>query len=280
MFNFLRGHPNGSLLPVEEMQEIFSKIGASSNQERLLESLNYMEDDRGDPDLLDELSDFMERHTWTDDIGIPPIEDDIEISNERPTDLFITHGVSHGIDILCTAQTKRGDVVMMERPTYFLAADIFLSHGLQIKSLPMKISGGIDVDRLEQLLESKEMTPPRMIYIIPTHQNPTALTMGINDRWKLAVIAARHGILVLADEVYHLLDWRDEKIDGRRPARMAVLGSRVASNRGRSQLGCCITVSSFTKIFAPGVRCGWIEGPKEIIDSLLSLGYIQSQVGS
>ena len=94
------------------------------------------------------------------------------------------------------------------------------------------------------------------------------------------MIAARHDILVLADEVYHLLDWRDEKIDGRRPARMAVLGSRVASNRGRSQLGCCITVSSFTKIFAPGVRCGWIEGPKDIIDSLLSLGYIQSQVGS
>jgi DNA-binding transcriptional MocR family regulator len=220
----------------------------------------------------------MDRHTQSDDLGSPPTEDGISLSETSTTDLFITHGVSHGLDILCTAQTQPGDVVLIERPTYFLVNGIFSSHGLTIKSLPMKSSGGVDIDRLEELLRSGEMVPPRMIYIIPTHQNPTARTMSIEDRWKLAVVAARYGILVAADEVYHLLDWRDETSDGPRPARMAVLGSKISTTTSSPRLGCCVTVSSFTKIFAPGVRCGWIEGPKEVIDSLVALGYIQSQV--
>lgn len=282
MFNFLRGHPNTGLLPVEEMQAILSKAGSSSSQERLLESLTYAKkDDRGDPELLYELSSFMDRHTKNDDLGSPSTENNIVDSETNTSDVFITHGVSHGIDILCTAQTQPGDVVLIERPTYFLVGGIFSSHGLTVMGLPMKTSGGVDVERLEKLLESGEMIPPRMIYIIPTHQNPTAQTMSIEDRWKLATIAARFGILVVADEVYHLLDWRDETSgDQPRPARMAVIGSRVSTKLITSfHHGGCVSVSSFTKIFAPGVRCGWVEGPKEFIDSLVVLGYIRSQVG-
>jgi aspartate/methionine/tyrosine aminotransferase len=266
------------LLPVEAMQEILSKAGSATNQERLAKSLNYVKSDRGDPELLAEIAAFMDRHTPTDDMGTPPTEADIEPVESPTTDMFVTHGVSHGLDIICTAQTQPGDVVLIERPTYFLVQDIFTSHGLNVKSLPMKEAGGVNVERLEELLESGEMEPPRMIYVIPTHQNPTGRTMSIEDRWKLAVIASRYGILVAADEVYHLLDWRDEARDGRRPARFAALDSKIASKSGTSHLGCCVTVSSFTKTFTPGVRCGWIEGPKEIIDSLVDLGYIQSQV--
>jgi 2-aminoadipate transaminase len=278
MINFARGHPNMGLLPVEAMQEILSKAASATNQERLQKSLNY-KSDRGDPELLAEISAFMDRHTRTDDMGTPPTEADIQPVESLTTDMFVTHGVSHGLDILCTTQTQPGDVVLIERPTYFLAQDIFTSHGLRVNSLPMKEAGGVDVDRLVELLQTGEMEPPRMIYVIPTHQNPTGRTMTIEDRWKLAVIASRYGILVAADEVYHLLDWRDDARDGRRPARFAVLDSKIASQSGTSSpRGCCVTVSSFTKTFSPGVRLGWIEGPKEIIDSLVNLGYIQSQV--
>jgi DNA-binding transcriptional MocR family regulator len=363
IINFARGHPNKSLLPLQEMQEILQKVGRASSslsvddddgERRLEQALNYPMADRGNALLLAELSAFLNRHCQVDDLGSPPslphaaaaatTANTTGETTSATTDLFMTHGVSHGLDILCTAQTRAGDVVLMERPTYFLAADIFKSHGLKVDSLPMKNTtttnnggGGIDLDRLEQMLERQQQREhlsslPRMIYIIPTHQNPTGRTMSIQDRWKLAALARRFGILVVADEVYHLLDWRrndntsaasadgaaaaaaadsaGSTSDPKRPARMAVVDSLLAStaadsdstctstniesvfleNRRRRHSkddddsaegsgGCCVSVSSFTKIFAPGVRCGWIEGPKHIIDSLVNVGYICSQGG-
>jgi 2-aminoadipate transaminase len=378
VINFARGHPNPSLLPLPEMQEILQTVGrrpalslSSSvvldddddddgerqQQRRLEKALNYPMADRGNAQLLAELRAFLHRHCQRDNVGSPPPRPPppppvsssssllvlpyaaavtATVTAATTTDLFLTHGVSHGLDILCTAQTRAGDVVLMERPTYFLAAAIFQSHGLIVDSLPMKTTtntngggdggGGIDLDRLEQMLErqqqqqqqrDEERPLPRMIYTIPTHQNPTGRTMSIPDRWKLATLARRFNILVVADEVYHLLDWRrkrsddatnaaasadddddgaDTTMDPKRPARMAVVDSLLAAadsdctttptsieaslaleNRRR---GCCVSVSSFTKIFAPGVRCGWIEGPPHIIDSLVhKVGYIVSQGG-
>jgi 2-aminoadipate transaminase len=279
MINFAKGHPNMGLLPLEGVQEAMKQAASPADQENLRRALNYPKCDRGNPELLTEISGFLKRHTKNDDVACEPSGDNIIPSATTETDLFITHGVSHGLDILCTAQTKAGDVVLMERPTYFLVKEIFTSHGLIVNSLPMKSLGGVDVDRLETLLNNGELEPPRMIYIIPTHQNPTARTMPINDRWKLVQIASRFGIIVAADEVYHLLDWSDAASGDPRPARMAVLDSRISVNNPVSKPGCCVSVSSFTKIFAPGVRCGWIEGPKDVIESLVNVGYIRSQGG-
>ena len=283
MYDFARGHPNKALLPLHEMQEILTKAASAENQERLLASMNYLKSDQGDPDLRDQISAFVDRHTLDDSLGTPPPEA-IKPTSPPSSNIFLTHGVSHGLEMLCTTQTKPGDVVLLERPTYFLAADIFESHRLTLDSLPMRLTGGVDVDKLAQLLDSNKIEPPRMIYIIPTHQNPTARSMSIEDRWKLSILAARYGILVAADEVYHLLDWRDLEIDGPRPSRMALIGSYLEELASRhktkdGRLGGCVTVSAFTKIFSPGVRCGWIEGAPEIIKSLVDLGYIKSQVG-
>ncbi len=175
---------------------------------------------------------------------------------------------------------------MVERPTYFLVSNIFYSHRLHVISLPMKSAcGGVDVARLAKLLDSGEMVPPKMIYIIPVNQNPTAHTMSITDRHELATLAVKHNMMIVADEVYHLLDWRASLHGDRRPARMAAVGRCYESDNGKVPShdltrGCCVSVSAFTKIFAPGIRCGWIEGPEHIITSLKSFGYIRSQVRS
>jgi 2-aminoadipate transaminase len=294
MINFAKGHPNRQLLPVQEIQEILAYVSLTSNQDALTDSLNYPKRDTGTPRLLLELKAFLDRHTHDDDDSNRGGEYHRATSTtdealESPH-LFMTHGVSHGLDMLCVAQAKPGDVVLVERPTYFLAAGIFRTHGLEVQSLPMIPQvGGIDLDRLECDLETGTIPPPRMIYVIPTHHNPKGSTMSIDDRWRLALLARRYGILVVADEVYHLLDWREVARDGPRPARMAILdcllrhddpqgGEGVPTSLG-DRVGCCVSVSSFTKIFAPGVRCGWVEGPPHIIKSLENLGYIQSQGG-
>jgi len=133
--------------------------------------------------------------------------------------------------------------------------------------------GGLDVDRLVQMVDAGEISVPQMIYLIPTHQNPMGLTIDVDDRAKLAELSARHNIWLVADEVYHLLDWRNYlNTQVNRPARMSLWNNSAT-------IGRCISVSSFTKIFSPGIRCGWIEAPPHVIRSVEHYGYIDSQGG-
>lgn len=242
--------------------------------------LNYGHE-AGSPEFLNELRSFLDRQTANDDTGEVVLDPTIH------NGLFITHGVSHGIELICATQTEPGDVVWVERPTYFLVASIFRSHRLMVRGMPMIHpennggGGGIDVKRLIEMVESGKLSAPRMIYLVPTHQNPTGHTMPLQDRVLLSQFAQRHGVLLVADEVYHLLDWRNNESDGKRPARMAEFNRMrsISASSDNQRPGGILGVSSFTKIFAPGVRCGWIEAPEAIIQSIARHGYIQSQGG-
>ena len=266
------------------MQSVVNEVAGSGvcddENDKSTLCLNYGHE-QGSPELLRELRSFLDRHTADLDIGGAQLDD------SKQNSLFITHGVSQGIDLICSTQLAPGDVVWVERPTYFLVADIFRSHRLVVRGMPMIHpnnnggTGGIDVKRLVEMVESGKLSAPKLIYLVPTHQNPTGHTMPAEDRIMLAKFAKKHGVLVVADEVYHLLDWRDEKVDGQRPARMAEFSKMDLSDGDDTtdSTGCCISVSSFTKIFAPGVRCGWIEAPEHIVQSIAHHGYIQSQGG-
>lgn len=264
LINFARGHPNPSLLPVDAMKEALELLRDQGN---FLSCLPYpsQDQDNGSKLFRKQLSLFLDEHTERDDYG--------EASTTRTcssNDFFATHGVSHAVELLCATLTQPGDIVGIEVPTYFLVGRIFENHGLRLQPLPMT-DFRLDVATLETMLESGELPVPRLIYTIPTNHNPTASTLPVEDRIRLAKLAERFGFIVFADEVYHLLDWSTT-----RPARLAKFNSaRSSTNVG----GCCVSISSFTKIFCPGVRCGWIEAPPSIIAALQNYGYIQSQGG-
>ena len=186
VYNFWRGHPNSDLLPVQEMQEILTMICSAVNQESLRDSLQYLSSDRGDPTLLKEISLFLHRRTLEDELPEFSTANKKISINDSPSsslpppelDMFLTHGVSHGLDLLCTATTTKDDVVLVERPTYFLAENIFTSHNLRVQNLPMKKQPVtrtlmVDVEALGRGLKDGSIDVPRMIYIVPTHQNPT-----------------------------------------------------------------------------------------------------------
>ena len=298
-YDFGRGHPNPNCLPDDEMRQLLASI-STLHEKKTLSDSNKDEDDEddrtrlclnyghsaGSDRFLSELRSFLERQTINDETIIKK-NNDVKLMN----DFFITNGVSHGIDLLCGTLTKPGDIVLVERPTYFLVSEIFKSHGLIIQDLPMKsLHGDIDIDQLISIL-SKMKKRPRMIYIIPTHHNPTSKTLSIKQRQQLAQIVIQYNILLIADEVYHLLDWRTnndfqnnnnnnitEKANQSRPTRITTFNHLRKSTKDDS-IGCCISVSSFTKIFAPGIRLGWIEAPSNIISSLRRHGYIISQGG-
>jgi 2-aminoadipate transaminase len=178
-----------------------------------------------------------------------------------PDLLFVTTGASTALDLICTFYTQPGDLIFVEEPTYFLALRIFADRGLRVITIPMD-DGGLQVDVLEQKLTKYH---PKFIYTIPTFQNPSGRTLSQARREQLVELAQGYNFLVVADEVYHFLPYTSKP-----PPPLAVYGEQVEQ---------IISVNSFSKILAPGLRLGWIEGHKRVIERLAGSGLLDSGGG-
>ena len=176
------------LLPTSEMKSIMSAL-IINDDDSWNSSLNYGANE-GDKRLHVALRSFLERRTRNDDVGDYFNVEHATINDAYNQELFITSGVSHGLELICATCTQPGDEVWIERPTYFLAPKIFESNGLIVKALPMLSDridehgdiGCIDIDRLIHIIEVEGVTPPKMMYVIPSYHNPTGRTMSIKER--------------------------------------------------------------------------------------------------
>lgn len=177
-----------------------------------------------------------------------------------PSQLFASNGVSQALDLLCTLRTAPGDVVFVEEPTYFLALRIFADHRLRVVGLPTD-EHGLVIEALEEALKRQR---PTLLYIIPTHQNPSGATLPLERRRRLVELSQRHGFTVLADEVYHCLSYGVPS-----PPPMA---SFVDS-------GTVLSLGSFSKILAPGLRLGWVQGRADRLQRLAQCGLLDSGGG-
>lgn len=186
-----------------------------------------------------------------------------------PSSLFVTAGASHGIDTACRLLCTRGDVVLVEEPTYFLALEIFASQGLRAIAVAMD-EHGVRVDALREALATHSMA--KVFYTIPAHHNPTSVTMNAQRRRDVLALTRAAGVTVLADEVYQLLHF-DAQEEPPSPFAAQV------------DEGGVISVGSFSKLLAPAMRVGWIQSDRATIARLSALGVIRSggamnQVGS
>src|SRR4051794_23272753 len=177
------GQPQEAILPVELIGRAMTAAAAA----RRTYPLQYGAE-RGDGQLRSALGRFL-----TERYGAP-------VDGER---LLISNGTSQAIDLCCAAFTSPGDVVFVEEPTYFLALRIFADHGLRMVGIPVD-GDGLRIDALEAALASHS---PRVLYTIPTGHNPTGSSLPVERRRRLVELARAHGFLVLADEVYQLLDY-------------------------------------------------------------------------
>lgn len=179
-------------------------------------------------------------------------------------DLFISGGASQALDLICTLYTKPGDSIFIEEPTYFLALRIFEDHHLNMVTIPMDDQGLI-TDALENELKTHR---PKFVYTIPTFHNPSGITQSAERREKLVKLSVEHNFLIVADEVYHLLHhFPDEK-----PPRPKPLASYVDRKT-------VISVNSFSKILAPGLRLGWIKTAGVHLDTLWRSALLDSGGG-
>ena len=175
-----------------------------------------------------------------------------------PGELFLTAGASQAIDHATTLFTRTGDTVFVEEPTYYLIQSIFEDHGLNVVGVPTD-KDGLRMDALKAMLESPDTPRPKMLYIIPTYQNPSGSVLPSDRRRKLVELAQRHGFIVIADEVYNLLHYGEPP-----PPPIASFDD--------SDDGCVLSLGSFSKILAPGLRSGWIHARSPLIQRFANAG--------
>lgn len=180
-----------------------------------------------------------------------------------PAALFLTAGASQGIDLATTIFAQSGDTVFVEEPTYYLIGRIFLDHGLNVVGVPTD-GDGLDTDALESMLLDGHR--PRLLYVIPSYQNPSGATLSPERRQRLLELARRYGFTVLADEVYQLLHYGPPP-----PPPLATTDD--------SEDGYVVSLGSFSKILAPGLRLGWVHASPAIIRRFMDSGVAASGGG-
>ena len=237
VINFGIGQPSPDLLPVELMRT----ASASFLNHAQPAELNYGER-QGDIRFRESLAAFL---------------GEAYFATVEPDKLLVTGGNSQALDFVCALFTRPGDTVIVEEPSYFLAFQIFTDHGLNIVSVPVD-QDGMDIGRLEKVLEQ---TRAKLLYTIPSYHNPSGQTMSLERRKRLAELSREHDFLIAADEVYQLLYYYQPP--------PAALGTMTGS-------GNILSLGSFSKIMAPGLRLGWIQTSSELMERLIESGVINS----
>lgn len=174
--------------------------------------------------------------------------------------LMITGGCTQALSMIAGTLAAPGDTVLVEEPTYFLAHRVFADRGLKIAGVPIGPSG-LEPEALERAIAEHR---PKLLYLIPVHQNPSGVTLAAENRAHIVSLCVRHGVLLVADEVYQLLTYR-----GTPPPPMAAY----------LESQCVISVGSFSKILAPGLRLGWLQASEPILAKLTSQGVFASGGG-
>lgn len=146
------------------------------------------------------------------------------------TDVTLTNGATHAIDMICRAFLSPGDVVAVEAPTFMGALSVFHVHGVEVLPVPVD-ENGIDADAFTDLLAGREQRGeplPTLLYTIPNFQNPTGTTQPRARRERLLAIAAEYDFAVLEDDAYGAL-----RYDGEPEPPLAALRTTYQRRRDR-----------------------------------------------
>lgn len=156
-----------------------------------------------------------------------------------PSDVLITGGAQQALDMVIQALLSEGEVLVTEEPTYIGMIDIVRARRVQIRSIPMD-DEGIRLDMLENYFIDHQ---PKLVYVMPTFQNPTSIVMPLHRRRQLLNLANDYNVTILEDGIYH--EFRFE-------------GDQVPPLKALDETGIVIHVSGFTKMLLPGIRIGYI----------------------
>ncbi|MEZ5401141.1 MAG: PLP-dependent aminotransferase family protein [Bryobacteraceae bacterium] len=162
-------------------------------------------------------------------------------------DLIVTSGCQQALDLLQRVLAPAGSTVFVEDPIYPGLRELFRRAGVRLAGIPVG-AGGIDIGALDRALHREH---PALIVVTPDFQNPTGITLPLEQRDQLLGLAAAHGVPLVENAAYSAL--RHE-------------GEPVAALKRMDRAGLVIQVGSFSKLAFPGLRIGWIAAPRTIVE--------------
>ncbi|HUC20337.1 MAG TPA: PLP-dependent aminotransferase family protein, partial [Candidatus Polarisedimenticolaceae bacterium] len=154
--------------------------------------------------------------------------------------------------LLADVPAGMNPLVLVEQPSYDRAITTFLRHGARVIGVPLE-DDGISVEGLESAIAKQGA--PSFIYLVPDSQNPTGVTLSAAKRKLIVALAAQHGFTIIEDIPYRHLRYTGE------PQPML----RELDDRH------VVTISSFSKLIAPGLRVGYAVSSQETIAALVKL---------
>ncbi len=167
----------------------------------------------------------------------------------RPEQVLMTAGSQQGIDLVGKTLLDAGDTVIVESPCYLAALQAFEAYEARFEVVSSD-DQGMRVDELERVLRR---TSAKLLYLVPTFQNPRGTTLSLERRMRLVRLAAEHGVTVLEDDPY---------------GELRFSGSTLPSLAALDEAANVIQLGTFSKTLAPGLRLGWAIGSPEIIRAL------------
>jgi 2-aminoadipate transaminase len=175
------------------------------------------------------------------------------LQGRRPADdeLVITSGAIEALELVGKSFLDRGDVVVVEAPTYLGAIMAFRSFEADVVAVPLD-EHGLQVDELERRL--LDGLRPKLVYTIPDHQNPAGVSLSRERRELLVALARRYGFLVVEDVAYRELGFDD----GGEPSLWSLAPDAV------------LQAGTTSKTLFPGVRLGWAVGPSAVSAQLVA----------
>ena len=230
IISFACGNPDPSLFPSKELSDIAAKVLC----DKPVQSLQY-----GLAAGYSPLIDTLVRRLKA-----------IENINCNPNELIITTGAQQGMELIAKILINEGDTVIVDEPCFIGSLNAFRSYGAKLVGVPIK-DDGMDLDILEQKL--KEHPETKLIYTIPTANNPMGTTMSEQNRERLYRIIKKYGVMTIEDNPYGELFF-----DGFHPTAIKSLDTE----------GLIIYCGSFSKILSPGMRVGYVCANEDITDVL------------
>lgn len=234
IISFAGGLPSPDSFPIQQLKEIVNEVldedGASALQYGATE---------GDTRLRELLVENYRASGF-----------DITIDN-----LMITTASQQGLDLLTKVFVNRGDKIIVGLPSYLGGLSAFNSYGADPVGVKFD-DKGMRADLLEAALEEMKQKgeKPKFIYVIPDFQNPAGITMPESRRKEIIALARKYDVIIVEDSPYKELRFE---------------GEDQKSLYALDNTGHVITLGTFSKIFVPGFRIGWVIAHPDILDKFI-----------
>ena len=183
-------------------------------------------------------------------------------------------GSTSALDMSLRMLTRPGDMVLSEEYTFSAAVETALPMGLRMAGVPMDAEGLLP-NAMDSILsnwdvEARGGRKPHILYTVPTGQNPTGATSGLERRRAIYAVCQKHDIFIIEDEPYYFLQMQPYTPGEQAPppppsSRADFLQSLVPSYLSLDTDGRVMRLDSFSKVLAPGSRIGWVTASEQLI---------------